>query len=144
MLIKSLEPRSWKPLTLRTPFLASTIASSLALVLVLQWLLYQSQSNGGIIFAPDVNKIPLNQSFGYLYAPTIIAVCYSFTWTWIDLDVKRLEPYYELSKPQGAMAEKSLLLNYPFDFIASVPLKAARNRCDHCFTSDVRFLLNSP
>lgn len=117
---------------MRTPFLALTILSSLAIIVVLQWLLYQSQSNGGIIFATDVNELPLSQSFGFLYAPTIIAVCYSFTWSWIDLDVKRLEPYHELSNPQGAVAEKSLLLHYPFDFIASVPLKAVKNRYDAC------------
>ncbi|KAI9779104.1 MAG: hypothetical protein M1835_004766 [Candelina submexicana] len=49
-------------------------------------------------------------------------------WSWIDLDAKRLEPYFQLSKPEGASASDSILLHYPFDFIAFVPLKAARRR----------------
>jgi hypothetical protein len=40
-----------------------------------------------------------------------------------------MEPYYQLSKENGALGKDSLLLHYPFDFIPLVPLKAARDRC---------------
>lgn len=99
------------------------------LIALLQYLLICSQKYQGILFAPDVNNLPLRSSFAYLYLPTILAVCYSMLWSWIDLDAKRLEPYYQLSKPGGACAEDSLLLHYPFDFVASVPLKSLRRRC---------------
>jgi hypothetical protein len=63
-----------------------------------------------------------------LYFPTIVAVIFSIYWAWIDLETKRMEPYYQLSKEQGALGKDSLLLHYPFDFLPLVPLKAARDR----------------
>ncbi|KAL8978645.1 MAG: hypothetical protein Q9205_005820, partial [Flavoplaca limonia] len=44
------------------------------------------------------------------------------------LDTKRLEPYFQLSKPQGASAADSIHLHYPFDFVAIAPIKAFRRR----------------
>lgn len=64
----------------------------------------------------------------YLYVPQILAVVYSLTWNWVDLDVKRMQPWFELSKPEGAKAINSLFLDYPYDFIALVPFKAAKER----------------
>jgi hypothetical protein len=64
----------------------------------------------------------------YLYVPNIVAVLYSLIWSWVDLDVKRMQPWFELSKSEGATAENSLFLDYPYDFIATVPIKAARRR----------------
>ncbi|KAH8764916.1 hypothetical protein F5883DRAFT_104271 [Diaporthe sp. PMI_573] len=60
--------------------------------------------------------------------PTTIAVLYSLLWTWIDLDVRRMQPWFELSRPHGANAEQSLLLNYHFEFLAFVPIKAWKQR----------------
>ncbi|KAL8801402.1 MAG: hypothetical protein Q9182_004466 [Xanthomendoza sp. 2 TL-2023] len=67
-------------------------------------------------------------SFGYLYLPTIIAILYSILWSWIDLDTKRLEPFFQLSRPGGANAADSILLHYPFDFVAYAPIRALRRR----------------
>lgn len=39
-----------------------------------------------------------------------------------------MEPYYQLCSPGGALAEDSLLLQYPFDFIILVPFEAARRK----------------
>ena len=50
-------------------------------------------------------------------------------WAAVDLDVKRLEPYFQLSKPAGATASNSIFLHYPFEFIAFVPINAARKGC---------------
>ena len=55
-------------------------------------------------------------------------VLYGIGWAAVDLDVKRLEPYYQLSKPGGASASNSILLHYPFDFLALVPVTAAKRR----------------
>ena len=58
----------------------------------------------------------------------MVIVLYGIGWAAVDLDVKRLEPYYQLSKPGGASANDSILLHYPFDFLALVPLIAAKRR----------------
>jgi hypothetical protein len=118
----------WKPSSLRLPFLIGVILISLALILVLQILLRQSKLDGGILFAPNINALPLSTTFPYLYLPTILSVFYGFLWAWIDLDIRRLEPYFQLSSADGASGRESLLLHYPVDFLASVPVKALRFR----------------
>jgi hypothetical protein len=126
--VKVQERYTWKPISLRLPFLTFVLLVTSALIVVLQWLLFKSQTTGGVLFAPSINDLPLSRTFGYLYAPTIIAVIYGLLWSWIDLDIKRMEPYYQLCSPGGALAENSLLLQYPFDFVALVPFQAARRK----------------
>jgi hypothetical protein len=122
------ESKQWKPPALRAPVLILTIAMCWSLIAVLQILLWKSQRDSGLIFAPSINDLPLRQTFLYLYFPTILAVVFSIYWAWIDLETKRMEPYYQLSKENGALGKDSLLLHYPFDFIPLVPLKALRDR----------------
>ena len=83
---------------------------------------------GFVTFATIDDGLSSRQSFSLLYLPTIIAVVYSMLWSWVDLDVKRLEPYYQLSQIGGTSAERSLLIHYPVDFLAFIPIKAARYR----------------
>jgi hypothetical protein len=83
----------------------------------------------------------------YLYFPTMLSVCYSMMWrqvcfhfqfyhykavltatSWVDLDVKRLEPWFQMSNPGGAAARDSLLLQYPFDFLPFIPVTALRRK----------------
>lgn len=120
--------QSWKPMTLRAPILGSVVAASISLIVLLEMLSSRSRQDGGVILAGSRNDVSAAQFFAYQYLPTIIAVTYSMLWSWVDLDAKRLEPYFQLSKPGGALAESSLLLQYPVDFLAFVPLKAARRR----------------
>jgi hypothetical protein len=102
------------------------IAVSVILIITLQLLLIQSKRDGGVLFAPNINNQPLTKTFPYLYLPTIIAVCYGFLWSWVDLDIRRIEPFLQLSKEEGTTGRESLLLHYPVDFLASVPIKAMR------------------
>ncbi|KAH0163256.1 hypothetical protein KCU67_g5624, partial [Aureobasidium melanogenum] len=132
--IRNQETPTWKPISLRLPFLTFVLLATCALIVVLQWLLYKSQTDGGVIFAPNIDDLPLSKTFGYLYAPTIVAVIYGLLWSWVDLDIKRMEPYYQLCSTDGALAEDSLLLQYPFDFIALVPFQAARRKHWSVFT----------
>lgn len=120
--------KSWKPLTQKAFFLVPTILASGALIAVLQVYLERSNQDAGIMFAPRIEELPLNQTFCYLYLPTIVSLVLSFVWTWIDLDIKRLEPFVQLSRPNGALGKDSVLLHYPFDFVAFVPFAAVRRR----------------
>ncbi|KAI4672117.1 uncharacterized protein J4E78_000617 [Alternaria triticimaculans] len=119
--------KTWKPLALRAPVLILTTAICWSLIAILQFFLHQSQQNGGVIFAPRINDLPLGHAFMYLYFPTVVAVIFSTYWAWIDLETKRMEPYYQLSKDTGALGKDSLLLQYPFDFLPLVPFKAAKD-----------------
>lgn len=64
----------------------------------------------------------------YQYVPNILAVLYSLVWSWIDFDAKRMQPWFELSKPGGEIAKNSVFLDYQYDFVAWVPFKAAKRR----------------
>lgn len=92
---------------------------------ILQWI---SNRDGGLYFAEKADDIPAAVTFLHLHFPTLIAVVYSVVWSWIDLDVKRLEPWFQMSQASGAEARDSVLLHYPVDFIASVPINAAKRR----------------
>jgi hypothetical protein len=125
-------------MTLRTPVLGLFIVLSTSLIVILELLaraagLQQSLSgSGAVAYADEDGNISTADSFLYLYFPTVVAVCYSMLWSWVDLDVKRLEPWFQLSKPNGAMASDSLLLHYPFEFLAFVPMRAFRRRYVSC------------
>lgn len=117
---------SWKPATLRPPLLLSVVAMTLAFIALLEYLSHKSRIDAGIAIAEG--QFSPAVSFAYKYLPTIIAVLYSILWSWIDLDTKRLEPYFQLSRTLGADAADSMWLQYPFDFIAYAPVKALRRR----------------
>jgi hypothetical protein len=119
---------AWHPPALRTWNLVLAITLSSALIVVLQVLLARSNRDSGVLFAADINKIPLAKSFWYLYFPTILAVIFSTYWTWIDLDAKRYEPCRQLLSKDGALGKDSLFLEYPFNFMPFVPFYALKRR----------------
>lgn len=88
----------------------------------------KSDRDGGILFADSVEDMPFSYIFIQNYLPTITAVLYNTICVWIDLDVKRLEPWYNLSQKTGASGENSVLLDYPAEFLPLVPLKSVKNR----------------
>jgi hypothetical protein len=126
--------KHWKPMTLRAPVLGSFIVFSIFLIIVLELLARVAgvssnlSGSGAVAYADSHGNLSTSISFAYLYFPTVIAVCYSMLWTWIELDAKRLEPWFQLSQESGAIADDSLLLHYNFDFLAVVPIRAARRK----------------
>nr|RBQ90289.1 hypothetical protein FVER53263_20359 [Fusarium verticillioides] len=120
--------KGWKPLSLSTPILLAVIALTILLAIAIETLAQRSATQGGLALSPTLNDIPGYAKFSYLYVPTIIAVLYSMIWSWIDLDVKRMQPWFELSKKGGATAENSLFLDYQYEFVALVPFKAAKQK----------------
>ncbi|KAH0271234.1 hypothetical protein KCU91_g7522, partial [Aureobasidium melanogenum] len=140
-LLLSETKKQWQPLTQKSYFLVSTILASGALIGILQVYLERSNRDTGILFAPRINDLPLSQTFCYLYLPTIVALVLSFVWTWIDLDIKRLEPFVQLSRLGGALGKDSVLLHYPFDFVAFVPFAAMRKRHWPVFSASLAVVL---
>ncbi|KAL0943769.1 uncharacterized protein CTRU02_201656 [Colletotrichum truncatum] len=118
----------WKPLTISAPVLFSFAFISFVIAAIIEVLAQQSNKNGGLALSPTATDIPGYAKFGYLFLPTIVAVVYSLLWSWIDLDVKRIQPWLEMSRPGGATAMRSVFLDYPYDFVAFVPMRAAKRR----------------
>ena len=118
----------WRPFTLRPPTLLFFLFSTIGLVAIVEALNHISARNGALTFADHRRGFSMAQAFCYRYLPQMVIVLYGIGWAAVDLDVKRLEPYYQLSKPGGASADDSILLHYPFDFLALVPVTAAKRR----------------
>ncbi|KAF2665477.1 hypothetical protein BT63DRAFT_66774 [Microthyrium microscopicum] len=133
----------WKPKTLRSIFLGTVIFITLLMIVAIQLLHMQSQKNGGLIFAPNISELPLSKTFLYNNFPSIIFVAYGMIWAWIDMDIRRMEPYFQLSKPGGATGRESLLLHYPSDFLASVPTKALKFKHWAVFVASLAVMLTT-
>lgn len=118
----------WKPVSTKKRVLIPLALWTFALAGVIESLAQKSRREGGLSLSPNVDDIPSSAQFAYMYLPTIIAVVYSIIWNWVDLDVKRIQPWLELSRENGALARESLSLDYPYDFIALVPFKATKRR----------------
>ena len=109
---------------MQAPVLLSVIVLTLVLAGSIEFLAQKSQKQGGLSLSECSDCLPGIVTFGYLYAPTVISVLYSLLWSWIDLDIRRIQPWLELSRPEGAEASSSLLLDYPSTFLAFIPFSA--------------------
>ncbi|KAK8135802.1 hypothetical protein PG984_003742 [Apiospora sp. TS-2023a] len=120
------ERDGWKPWTLSPPALLCLFITTLALAAVIEILFQKSrQQGGGLALSESPSDLPPVVNVAYLYLPTMIAVVYSLAWNWVASDTKRMQPWIEMSKAGGALAEDSLLLDYPSTFFAWIPFKAA-------------------
>lgn len=97
------------------------------MLLTLEGLRQYSNREGGLIFFSDTDQVSPLQSFGYNYVPIIVALVLVVIWTVTDFDVLRLEPYFQLSQPNGAPATV-LFINYNFGQTILTPINAARRR----------------
>ena len=121
--------KPWKPFTLRAPTLMASLLITVALIALIEYINKISIEKKALFFAEEAGDFPVGVVFCYRYLPQIIVVVLGVGWAAVDLDVKRLEPYFQLSKPEGATASNSIFLHYPFDFIGFVPINAARKGC---------------
>ena len=118
----------WRPASTSPVVLWTFLVFNLLWILLLEILSYRQRHNGAIVYADARNGFTPSINFVYVYLPTIVAILYSNAWSWVDLDIKRLEPYFQMSKEQGARSEDSVDLHYPFEFIAFAPIRALRRR----------------
>lgn len=87
----------WLPYALEWPYLASVIALSLILLLLVISVDQRSQSSHGLID----NSSSAVVLFLFKYVPTFIAVLYTLLISILLDDVKRTEPYARLAQPGG-------------------------------------------
>ncbi|KAL8917668.1 MAG: hypothetical protein Q9172_005731 [Xanthocarpia lactea] len=140
--------RCWKPITLQAPLLLGVAGVTFSSTAILIYLSWKSRNDGGLAFARPDEDFSLIVVFASFYLPTLLAVTLGMFWSWVDLDTKRLEPYFQLSKPHGASAADSIHLHYPFDFVAIAPIRAFKRRHWSVFlsgtTTTVIFWLITP
>jgi hypothetical protein len=138
---------NWKPISMRWPYLLTLIIVSIGLA-VGQEFLYQksnskSQANppSGLFEFTSPKDISTWDYFSFRYLPTVIAVTFGILWQLTDFEVKRLEPYYRLSKEAGALAAESINVDYITVFNIFRPLRAIRYKHYAVAVSSVATLL---
>ncbi|KAI5837192.1 hypothetical protein DFP73DRAFT_589201 [Morchella snyderi] len=124
---RSSRSTQWHPMPLRPFFLLSFLVLVSIIIIAIQLLIPQP-----ILVAP---------SFLFDYIPTTIPIALSLVWAFSAHDYKRLEPFFQLSSPTGALAEDSLLLEYSYMFTFFIPVVSLRKGHYAIFLSSIIMLL---
>ncbi|KAL4807930.1 hypothetical protein BDV18DRAFT_168148 [Aspergillus unguis] len=124
---RSTHPTGWRPIPLRPTFLSCIACLLLFLLVLLEGLSQYSERTGGLKFFDDTDDLSNIQSFAYNYVPVIIALIVAILWSFIDFDVLRLEPYFQMSRPEGCPATV-LFINYNFGQSFITPIASAKRR----------------
>lgn len=148
----TLDPKmpNWKPVSMRWPYMILLIVLSLALAAIQETLCQISlrrrkeEEEQGLLRFTRPKELSMLQFFSWKYLPTMIAVTFGILWQIVDYEVKRLEPYYQLSQPEGALAIESLTRDYLTGWAILAPFKAVKYRQWAVFYSSVIYLLAGP
>lgn len=121
---------NWRPLTLRTPFLCTFITICIILLMLVELTIKSCLPPQGcpIIGEPSPTMISNTAAFVYNYLPPAITITLGLLWATVHHDYMRMEPWFQLSKEEGATAEQSLWLKYPYTFPPFVAIKAGKAR----------------
>lgn len=129
---------NWKPHTMRTPYLAILLILSLAGVGLIEYLWFLARYNAEqlgvdiphLLTYRDLNKdVNVLQYSIWKYLPTLLTVIYGVMWELTDAQVKRVEPYFQLSRrPKGSRAEASLNVEYLTFWAVLTPIQAIKHK----------------
>lgn len=128
---------NWRPFVMRWPYLLFLMFSALALGIGVEGLYRQSAVKPVVVFT-NPEDIPSDIYFAVKFAPMLVAVLFGILWQMTDIEVRRLEAFHQLSKPEGALADQSLSVDYTtfFSFF-----RALKYRHYAVFLSSVASLL---
>lgn len=117
----------WKPFSMRWPYLTMLILLSITLAGLTE-ALYRSSARTPLVSFNTPQQIKPGMYFVIKFLPTIVAVIYGVMWQMTDLEVRRLEAYYQLSKEGGATAAETLNVDYITNLSFLRPVHAYRLR----------------
>ena len=135
---------TWVAFSLRPLYLSMLIIFSVCLLVAYETLRQISNQNKGLFFFENTSEITTALFIAYNYVPSTLAVLYVIAWSLVDLDIKRLEPYFQLSNSARDVTSVSVLfLDYSFESSIIAPFRALRRR-HHvvAFTSSVFLLIS--
>ncbi|KAF8429679.1 hypothetical protein EV426DRAFT_582376 [Tirmania nivea] len=127
---------NWKPVTMRPLYLTILQFLSLAIIgfceFLYQYSVHTGKKTGSqpyLTSFKDLGEMRLIDFALWKYLPTVIAVVFGVLVQLSDAEVKRVEPYFQLSrKPKGARAGDSLNIEYSTFWAVLCPLKAIRHK----------------
>ncbi|KIW10529.1 hypothetical protein PV08_11493 [Exophiala spinifera] len=121
---------NWKPFSMSSIYILVLMALALGLAGLQEYLCQRSikrtKENSGLLAFNHVAEISTWDFFAWKYLPTMVCIVYAVLFSIMDFDIRRLEPFYQLSRPGGALASASLNLDHLTMFQYFVPFKAFR------------------
>lgn len=118
---------NWRPWPVRVPFLFFFILVCAGLYVSIEFLIGYCSPNGcPVLGGASRAHVPTGASIVYNFSPTVVGICFGLLWSVAQHDYMRMEPWFQMSRPDGATAKDSLLVEYPYLFPLIVPLRAAK------------------
>ncbi|RMZ75323.1 hypothetical protein DV737_g5339, partial [Chaetothyriales sp. CBS 132003] len=140
---------NWKPFSLKSWYILILMILAFALA-ALQEALFQVSAKkhhvgggGGLLSFNSVSDVAIGPFFAWKYLPTMITIVYAVLFSIMDFDIRRLEPFYQLSQPSGARASASLNLDHLTMFQYFIPFKALQLRQWAVFLSSIGNIVSS-
>jgi hypothetical protein len=141
------EKPSWRPVSMRWPYITLLVVIALLLAgvqeLLCQVSLHRQKQvpQQALIVFTSANNIPTIVYSTWKYLPTLLLVTFGVMFQVVDFEVKRLEPYYQLSKRRGATAANSLNLDYLTMMTYLIPILAVKRKQWAVFCSSIATIL---
>ena len=136
----------WRPLPMRPWYLILLICIAIAFVGVAEHLVQASgpQNTGqGLISFTTPNQINDGVWFVWKYLGEILLTSYGVMFQATDFEVRRLEPYYQMSQSTGSIASESLNMDYLTFWSYLIPFKAFKHRQWAVVCSSLSTILSS-
>ncbi|KAF2277416.1 uncharacterized protein EI97DRAFT_361569, partial [Westerdykella ornata] len=105
---KHVDKPNWRPIVFKPPYLIFLTLVSLGLAGIQESLFRRSNAKGGLMQFLGLNDISVPEYFLWRYFPTIVTVTYGVAYQLVDVEAKRLEPYYRLAERSGSTFAQSL------------------------------------
>ena len=125
---------NWKPFSMSMWWIGGLTLLAFGLAGLQEALFQKSESKknetppSGLLAFNMVADISTPQFFAWKYLPTMLTIIYAVLLSVMDFDIRRLEPYYQLSQASGATAAASLNLDHLTMFQYFIPFKAVQLR----------------
>ncbi len=123
---------NWRPFSMHWAYILFLTLLAFFLAGLQEYLCQTSlrlaKVNKGLLEFTVPDDVSIAAYFTWKYAPIIGLLSYGILWQVTDFEVKRLEPFYQLSKKTGASAAESLNMDYLTFMSYLTPLKAIMHR----------------
>ena len=138
-----LEMPNWRPLPMQPWYLLLLISIAVVFAAVSEYLVQKGKNPPYLIQFQNADEVPLGIWFVWKYLGEMLLVTYGVMHQATDFEVRRLEPYYQMSQPSGSLAEASLNMDYLTFWSYLIPFKALKHKQWAVVCSSVSTILAS-
>ncbi|RCI08955.1 hypothetical protein L249_5075 [Ophiocordyceps polyrhachis-furcata BCC 54312] len=130
----------WRPPSMGWPYLSLLVLVSVALAAGSE-MMYHVHADRPLVRFTSAAELSTGLYVAVRFAPSICAVTYGVLWQLVDLDVRRLEAFHQLSRRAGAEAAASVNVDYLTGYTLLRPLCALRRRHYAVFVSSLAAIM---